>query len=364
MITTVKRSSKRKISNLAGRLRDQILNGKLAAGIALPTAEELAKRSGASAITINRIMAKLAEEGLVNRIKGKGTFVVDKEKIQQKHTIGISFLIPDGSTQEVSAAFTVFQESAASTIKELGHEICYLPLPELRDNSERGKKLLDSADALVISASCLCPEVIHLLLDYHKPCVVIQQTASLALPFHQVAPELSTGFIAALNRFRELGQTRISVVSKTGGTHTGRALAFIQCAVTMGFAAESLELVQDEPVMADFGRMYGYKIGRKILTEKLSRTIFSTSDFFSFGIIDAFNEVGLKPGLDYNLISFDDLEGEGLCPFGVPLITTITFPKRKIARAAVKLALSLISRPSNYFETVRVPTTLINRETC
>lgn len=363
MITAAKRSPKRKVSNIAERLRDQILRGELAAGTALPTAEELGRRSGPSAITINRIMSKLASEGLVNRIKGRGTFVADKEKLTQKYTIGISFLIPGGESHEVSAAFAVFQESAANTIKKLGHEICYLPLQELHDQ-ERGGKLLNSTDALVISASCIDPKVIQLLMNYHKPCVVIQQSTTLALPLHQVTPELSVGFIAALSRFRELGQTRISVVGKKDGTHGTRAEAFIQCASTIGFTEENFEIIEDEPVMADFGRMYGYKIGWKILAGELSRTIFSTSDFFSFGIIDAFKEAGLKPKQDYLLISFDDLEGEGLYPFGAPFLTTIAFPKREIANVAVKLVLNLIAQPSNYFETVRIPTTLINRETC
>lgn len=56
-------------------LRDQIVNGVLAAGAALPKEESLCEQFGVSRITVRRALGDLAAQGLVLRRHGLGTFV-------------------------------------------------------------------------------------------------------------------------------------------------------------------------------------------------------------------------------------------------------------------------------------------------
>lgn len=57
-------------------LKVLILNGTLAYGQRMPTEEELAKTFSVSRITAKRAMDELADEGLVERRRGKGTHII------------------------------------------------------------------------------------------------------------------------------------------------------------------------------------------------------------------------------------------------------------------------------------------------
>ena len=365
MTTAGKRSPKHKVNVLAGRLRERISSGELAIGSPLPSPRELAKSNGISAITVNRIMSRLADEGLVNRIKGKGTFV--GSPVARQLTIGLNFYIPDvGSPLDQSTAFSVFQDSAGAAIRDAGHKVLNIPLFGLHD-VDSGKKWLEQIDALVISVSCINHQVVALLRNFTKPCVIIQQSDPYPLPFDQVLPELSTGFTEAITCFRKLGLTNIAISgTSTSSDHSGRLSAVRTCATMMGYGDEAIKTVVADVIIGDLGRMRGYRIGRQLLAAgNLNETgIFSVSDFISFGIIDAFAEAGLAPGEDYHLISFDDLEADGLLPFDEPMLTSVSFPRREIARSAVNLVLSRIEKPSPNLISLRIPTSLTQRRTC
>jgi len=60
---------------LRDEIRREILSGRLQAGARLPTERDLAARHKVSLTTINKVMAGLELEGLVERGRGRGTFV-------------------------------------------------------------------------------------------------------------------------------------------------------------------------------------------------------------------------------------------------------------------------------------------------
>jgi GntR family transcriptional regulator of arabinose operon len=62
-------------------IRSQIVSGELPPGYPLPNASELTEKFGVSTITTNRALIELANEGLVTRIPGQGTFVANVQEI-------------------------------------------------------------------------------------------------------------------------------------------------------------------------------------------------------------------------------------------------------------------------------------------
>lgn len=60
---------------LASRIKQRILSGELALGAALESESELCRRYGVSRTPVRHALALLAEEGLIRRIQGKGSFV-------------------------------------------------------------------------------------------------------------------------------------------------------------------------------------------------------------------------------------------------------------------------------------------------
>ena len=54
------------------------MSGELEAGEALPSLRTLAKEQRVSVLTVTRAYNELADEGVVQNLQGKGTFVMDK----------------------------------------------------------------------------------------------------------------------------------------------------------------------------------------------------------------------------------------------------------------------------------------------
>lgn len=60
------------------QIRSAVLSGELKAGEALPSLRKLAKELRISVLTVTRAYNELADEGVVQNLQGKGTFVMDK----------------------------------------------------------------------------------------------------------------------------------------------------------------------------------------------------------------------------------------------------------------------------------------------
>lgn len=60
------------------KIHSAVLSGELKAGEALPSLRKLAKELRISVLTVTRAYNELADEGVVQNIQGKGTFVMDK----------------------------------------------------------------------------------------------------------------------------------------------------------------------------------------------------------------------------------------------------------------------------------------------
>ena len=83
------------ISSLSGQpiyrqiedqIRSAILTGDLQAGEGLPSLRHLSQELRVSVLTVTRAYTELAQEGLVENIQGKGTFVADSgDKVMRRH---------------------------------------------------------------------------------------------------------------------------------------------------------------------------------------------------------------------------------------------------------------------------------------
>ena len=63
---------------IKNQIRSAVMSGELEAGEALPSLRKLAKELRVSVPTVTRAYNELADEGVVQNLQGKGTFVMDK----------------------------------------------------------------------------------------------------------------------------------------------------------------------------------------------------------------------------------------------------------------------------------------------
>ena len=62
-------------ARLRDDLADRIARQELAPGAQLPTERVLSERYGVSRVTVRRALALLADDGIVQAVQGRGTFV-------------------------------------------------------------------------------------------------------------------------------------------------------------------------------------------------------------------------------------------------------------------------------------------------
>lgn len=88
-------------------LKSCILDGTLTVGMQLPTEQQLAREFGVSRITSKRALDELAMDDLVERRRGKGTFVTHRQQRQPLHSPMVGLL------QEIE---TIGRESTATVL--------------------------------------------------------------------------------------------------------------------------------------------------------------------------------------------------------------------------------------------------------
>ena len=106
-----------------------------------------------------------------------------------------------------------------------------------------------------------------------------------------------------------------------------------------------------------------YILGRNLADHCNGKLIFSCSDCYTADMIRALEAAGKKFGQDYEIIGYDNSEGEGFRPFSEPIITSVSSDNETCAILAAKLLIEKIRVPDSTTTIIRVPTRLTIRKT-
>ena len=112
-------------------------------------------------------------------------------------------------------------------------------------------------------------------------------------------------------------------------------------------------------LVADFDSKTAELAMSEFLTrKKLPTAIFCESDEMAFGVLQALNKKGLKVPEDISVIGYDDHDFAGLVG-----LTTIAQPAQFLGQLAASQIMAKISKPDSQSAQMRVPTSLITRNT-
>jgi DNA-binding LacI/PurR family transcriptional regulator len=356
-----------RVKELASILKEEILSSQLKANEPILSAKELAEKHGTSVLTAHRAIKTLADEGLLYRVRGSGSFIADQEKTTKKLRIGVfepncfeenSKAISEYATNEYPAYWLQHPRFISSELKARGQTIVNIPENELL-KGKNSQKLLNNLDGFITTNYNIRKEILQ-RMESADCCVVAINEAIKDMTFHQVAPDLRMGYKQALEHLQTTGIENIFLASIA---QKYRERVFFNVAEELGFSLKKIEKIKSECRIGDLGRMAGQDIGNQLLKRKKPFAVFSVSDYLSFGIMDVMMENNLIPAKDFVLTSYDDFEGQGLLPFGRPMISSITNPKREIAKEAVNLLLGRIENSSTRTTCIlKIPTDFIVRE--
>ncbi len=358
--------AKMNASRLAVELTSQIGTSPVVAGMRLPSINELGLKYKVSPATALKAVKTLESKGLVECVRGRGVFLKEQEDTSKLWRVGLLTVDFGGNGIEKEVAFGSYFSGAAESLRKAGRSVTRLLMEDVIGDRAEALKILAGLDGLIVSFSCIDHVTIPLLREWGCPVVVIQHEKVLSLPFHQVIPDLKSGFEKAV---RLLDSAEINDLVIVGAANVGmqenRILHFMEAfKESHGSSRISTSMINVEKLPSDTGRLTGRLLGERILkVGKLPDAIFCPSDFLSFGIMDVMMGKGLTPGVDFKLISYDNLEGAGILPFGKPMITSVENPRDSISRQAASLLLNLEKHGAELTHIIRIPCGIVERET-
>ena len=106
-------------------LREKITSGTFTGGERLPTEIELIEQYGVSRITVRQALSALAEEGLIDRKQGRGTFVI--EASDQSDVERFVTLVADG--RKLKAEVTALTSAASTADAEAANRLAIPATP-------------------------------------------------------------------------------------------------------------------------------------------------------------------------------------------------------------------------------------------
>lgn len=202
------------------KIKSDIACGKFQTGEKLPTEVELQNDYGVSRITIKKAMDKLAEESLVERFSGKGTFVADQQKqISAKIEKKIIGLVMSGFSSRFGQRFI---QGVAETANKLGYSL----LTALYYNSaEEEKDLIERMIANGVQGIIVMPihdenlintGIVEQVLSKFPIVLADRYLDSMRLPY--VGTDNVDGAYMATKYLFNLGHKNIAFVSPIPST--------------------------------------------------------------------------------------------------------------------------------------------------
>lgn len=348
--------------DIAESVRKEIVLKKLAHGSPIMSSRDIAKRYKVSMLTANRALNRLVDEDILYRVQGSGTYVKGITSERRTLNIGYCEFLSHDNDPGRHAAVGVLTDSCMSSFREKNCSIKIIPYQDLT-KPELAENAFNGMDGLLVNSSFLDEKTIPFFEAFKGPVTVYRNEFIGNWPFNQVIPDLSTGMRETVKRIDLNKTSGVIVISSSHSNADARMCEFVRQAQAIGIDKDKIEVIKASLAVGDSGRMSGYHIGRKIIPGCRGKFIFCTSDFITFGLIDAMRENGVVPGKDLQLVSYDNLEGYGMIPYDIPIVTSVDFPKGQVARRAAQLTIAQIENNDNCLHIIKVPTHLVVRET-
>jgi DNA-binding LacI/PurR family transcriptional regulator len=345
-------------------LRDRILTGRITEAERIPPEMELCSLYGVSRRTVRRAIAKLVDEGLVERQRARGTFVKYHRSAGQHKLIGMMF-----PRRELGGAFVEVFDGAARQAEEEGYQLVVV------DTVHDGQRMLERVGRL--NASKPVGTILTPILgtsDEPAACVVDALTAAgqkvvLVNSGLEGRYEGKLSWVGSRNfeggheltrRLISMGYTRIAYLrGPRSHSQQARIDGFTRAMEEAGLPIRPEYMLQ---VGSDDIREQGVQevnVFRAMVEPP--EAILCVHDLIAVNVIRRCREVGIRVPADVAVAGFDDLPVARACH---PPLTTVRQPLREIGRRAMEILIGHIHGRIAKPVIEQLPCKVVVRESC
>ena len=352
-------------------LKDRIRDGKLLPGDRLPTEMELAQKFGVSRITSKRALEELRADGIIYRVRGRGSFVADprqREKAAEKVSGGlnykkvIAFVIPFSCT---SGGIIDTIRGASRVVTEKGY---ILDIKYSNNNLEEERGLLRTLYEKGVGGVIFYPisdrknlEIMNTLSLNEYPMVSIDRYYE-SIPISYVVSDNQKGGYDMTKYLLGLGHRKIAFVSdnRIEDATSVRNRYFGYCKALKESGVDiPLEFVKN-------GDLYGLQKETTIpilreLLEKGVTAFFCINDYVAIFVLQCLKSLKIDVPKNVSVTGFDNLDVSGIAY--TPL-TTVCQDMEKMGEVAAGYIIESIEKGKCSYMEKTVPVKMVVRESC
>jgi GntR family transcriptional regulator, arabinose operon transcriptional repressor len=347
--------------------RERILDGRLSAGTRLPTDEELAALYQISRDTVRQALALLANEGLIERVQGRGTFVIQPRSngspVTQPKQKQIGLVLNRTLRTHLTMNLLVGVEQAA---KSHGYNVSFTYAEGEQDQQARDIARLQANHVLgmiiwAMGDTTHDNSIQQLQTDQFPLILIDRYFPGLAIDY--VGSDNIGGGYRATEHLLILGHRRIGFVFAQ--EETLQTTSVYERWQGYCKALQKYEVPYDETlVVPDVRKLQSG--AREGLVEFLQRpdrpsAIFAVNDYIALDVLQAARAIHLRIPEDLAIVGFDDQE---FAAHVHPSLTTIKQQFIDIGLRAGTLLINRIEGIAGPPKHIELPTSLIIRESC
>lgn len=369
--STKKERTKLLHKQLTTDFRERILDGRLPAGTRLMNDNELAAQYQLSRDTVRQALAHLADEGLIERIQGRGTFVCQPPPkgqgvsvVREQKQIGLLLSLGDRPGSSYPQDITVGVEHA---IKSHGYSI---NLSYTEGDQEQQAREIARISGNHVAGLIICPvartvnaDVIRQIQAVHVPLIFVDRYLS-GLSIDYVGADNRGGGYRATEHLIILGHRRIGFIyleeetMETTSSVKERWQGYFEALQKYGVPYDPSLVIADANLK--------YTTASSGIQEFLQRTdrpsaIFAVNDLVALDVMQAAHALHLRIPQDLAVVGFDN---EHFAARINPALTTVNQPFFDIGLRAGMLLVNRIEGNSSAPKHIELPVNLLIRESC
>ena len=330
-----------KYQNLINYIQEQISDGQLGPGEKVPSENQLSEQFHISRQTVRKAIGTLEEDGLVQRIRGSGTYVsFDRQKnLEQRNSIAVVTTYVD------SYIFPRILQGMQNTLFESGFSVqIYFTNNTLDREKSILKDLLKRDDVAGVIVEGTKSGLPNPNLDLYRHLMARKIPL---LFFNTYYPELEAPHVslndaeAAYKAVRYLidkGHQKIGAILKLDdGQGRQRYLGYLKAMEEAGLTVTDSRMVW---IDTDESKQLGYCRDRILNRVEECTALLAYNDQIAFQLIRMLTERNIRVPEDVSVISIDDSD---LARHSEVPITSLPHPKENLGKKAAETLLQMIA---------------------